>query len=225
VELFPPEQDFPLLEPITLSKITDIVEDNAENHIEVFDLQVGPIQFGTLYLSSDSYTFTWDGTLEFNHIDDTAHNFFYKQLDYLKSTLNFTQKYKRKFSLEKYTTRVCFIVSDELIKFQFEYSDVPDDYKALVDDADQISFARYDFQFESAPFWCSLTAENPHGASYREREVAFSLPRSLPITKSLLWWIVKKHVSIRELKLRLNYHASEPILMNAITNGIEAHPA
>ncbi len=208
-----------MLEAITVSKIADITEHNAENGIEVFSLEVGPVHFGHLYLAQDTYTLTWDGTLDFKHIDDTAHLFLYKQLDYLKSALDFGEKYKRKFSLEKYRTNVCFIVSDRLIKFHFDYSEEPEEYKKLLDDPDQISFARYDFQLRSLPFWCCLTAENPQGTSFRDRELAFLVPRSQPITKSLLWWIVKNHVSIRELKLRLDYHKSEPILSKVISTG------
>jgi hypothetical protein len=209
-----------LLEAITVSKIADVREDDAENCIEVFNLQVGPIHFGHLYLSQDTYTLTWDGTLDFKHINDSALFFLYKQLDYIKTTFDFREKYKRKFSLEKYKTRVCFVVSGRLKKFHFDYSAEPDDYKKLLDDPDQISFARYDFEFRSMPFWCSLTADNPQGTSFKDRELAFMVPRSQPITKSLLWWIVKNHVSIRELKLRLDYHKSEPVLRKAITAGI-----
>jgi hypothetical protein len=197
-----------------------VAEDGAENSIEVFSLQVGQIHFAHLYLAQDTYTLAWDGTLDFKHINDTAHFFLYKQLDYLKSTFDFREKYKRKFSIEKYRTNVCFIVSGKLKKFRFDYSAEPDEYKKLVDDPDQISFARYDFQLRSMPFWCSLTAENPEGTSFKDRELAFLVPRSQPITKSLLWWIVKNHVSIRELKLRLDYHKSEPVLMKAIATGV-----
>lgn len=179
---------------------------DSDNDIVVFSVEVGPVHFGFLYLTSESYTLAWDGALDFRYLHEKAHFFLYKQSAF-------------EFDLEDYDTRVALIVSNELKKFTYERSDQPNNLKALLDKPNQISFARYDFQLKSSTARYSFTAENPQATLSDHREVAVMLAREQPLSKRLLRWAVGNHVAFRDLKLGVDYHASFDNLNYAIVSG------
>ncbi len=213
-----------MLQTISVSEIPTPSVDNDDPAQEFFELKLGAVHFGHLYLAQETYSLIWNGTLDFKYLDETARFFLHKQIDQIKSSLSFSiENYKFRFGLEKYKTDVSLIYSDQLIQYHFDYSEETsekaDEYKNLLEDVDNIFFARYDFRLKSLPFCCTFTAENSPQNSSKGHEMAFSLPRSQPVTKSLLRWIVKNHISFRELRLYLDYHYSTPLLAKVIRTG------
>jgi len=200
-----------MIRKLTIEEVTRSNEE-GDNQANIFYLRVGDIDFGYLYLTADNYTLAWDGSLDFEYLDETARYYLYKQLDATKTIFS--------FSLERYTTEASLIVSGELKKFQFAHVKQPEEYRQVLADPNQISFARYDFKLESLPHTYSFTAENPACTPQKDREMAILLPRSLPLTKSTLRWVVGNHVSFRELKLAVDYHYTSALLDKLITGGM-----
>jgi len=195
---------------VTASEIPEFAEGLAEENINVLKLQVGRTDFGFLYLTPDVYTLAWPGELDFKYIDETAQYFFTRQLD---------DEYSRHDRrTESYSTKVTLIVSDELKRFTFDESDQPPAYRAVLEEAELITFARYDFQLKQSPAAYSFSAESSQTGSRNERELAILLPRSEQFAKGLLTWMIRKHVSFSELKLGFDYHASYKNLIKIIND-------
>lgn len=193
---------------LTASLLPTPAEVDAGKVDNVLKLQVSDIDFGYLYITEENYTITWMGNLDFHYIDESAQYFFYRQLDELKSRFE--------FSIEKYTTCVSIIAADKLHRFKFKYSDNPQEYRTILDDPDQITFARYDFQLSSQPGVYCFSAEKAQDASSGGGELAILLPRHQPLAKGLLRWIVKNHISFKRLRLNFDYHYNYANLVKLI---------
>lgn len=194
---------------LTVHRIKSPGEIDPNGNIDVFKIKFGEVDFSYLYLLEDVYTLAWTGSLDFKYLDDTARFFLYKQIDDLKPTfLN--------FSYQKYVTQVSLIVADKLIKYSYEYSRQPDEYRQILVQPKRIAFARYDFRIGSSPLSFSFTAENPEATPSGDSEIAVSLPRSRPLTKRLLRWIVGHHRSHNRLNLAVDYHNMPPALTKVI---------
>jgi hypothetical protein len=167
---------------------------------DVYNLKVGEIDLGYLYLTGHNYTLTWDADFEFRHLQDFALAFLYRQLDVVKGFLN--------FRVIRHSTKVSLVSSNKLYRFAFSQTKCPDEYEALLSNPNSISFARYDFELESLPAIYSFTAENPYATPQGNREMAILLPRSQPLAKGLLNWIVINHIHYRELKHSFDLYSS-----------------
>jgi hypothetical protein len=184
---------------LTMSPVATPDEAPAENRLNVYQLQVGGIDFGYLFLSTESYTLTWPGELDFHYIDETAHYFLFRQLDEIRSPNP---------SVEKHATDVSLVVGGDLKQFDFDQSPQRREYRTLLEEPDSIAFARYDFHLDKARHTYSFSAENRQHDPSSDGEMAILLPRSKVVAKGLFRWVIKNHAASRRLRLTIDFHNS-----------------
>jgi hypothetical protein len=168
----------------------------------VYDLQIGAVAFGQLYVTEDDYTIAWPGNFdEFRYRNDNASHFITKQLD--------SDRGKLGLRTTGYEAKVTLVVERELRQFRFDSFEKPADYKELSEVGGDVTFARYDFdcRFEGGDVSgakYAFSTENPAAKSKDNGEMALLLSRTQPLALGLLRdWIADKHIHSRELKRAL----------------------
>ena len=182
-----------MLEVVTYRNLTEPTEEIEEQGAQVYKLDVDNIPLGFLYLTPDSYTLAWNGLLDFRKVDDEARGFFYRQLDEQKKSFFEVSHYNHE-------TKVSLIVKDRLLKYSLNDPEQLREYAELLRRDGAVSFIRYDFLVRESPLRFGFTAENPHGTPHDDCELAVMLPRSQPVTRSLLRWIISRHTLSRHLR-------------------------
>lgn len=178
--------------------------------VGIYDLHIGNVRFGQLYLTTENYTIVWPGNFEqFKYRNDNASHFIIRQM---ASDLR-----RSGWRVREYSARVLFVIYDEENKshrahrFRFDSFESPEDYRPLLDFSDEVVFARYDFEchFEGdlPPASYAFTSENPQAKSKDNGEMALLLPRTHKLAMGLLREWADKHVHSRDLKhaLRNNF--------------------
>jgi hypothetical protein len=180
---------------------------------EVYDLRIGTIAFGQLYLTAQNYTIVWpENRGEFLYRNDNASHFIIKQLE----------NDRKKLGLRStgYDTRVILVISRKIQQFRFKSFEKPGDYKQLLGASGEITFARYDFEcnFEGVEAMTryAFSTEDPQAKSKDTGEMALLLPRTQPLAVGLLQWIASKHIHSRELKRALR----EPVVYSDVYHSL-----
>ncbi|HEV7398277.1 MAG TPA: hypothetical protein VGN86_17325 [Pyrinomonadaceae bacterium] len=165
-------------------------------------LVIGEITFGHLYLTSEDYTLAWPGNNEeYPYASDNAAHFIIKQLE--------TDKKELGLILTSYDTRVRLRIGNAIREFNFQKSFEVKDFQEVEPMLGESVFARYDFNcnFDGLRADFAFSAENPQAESNDNGEMAVRLPRTHPLTKWALQWIIDKHISSKKLKRDLHDNA------------------
>ena len=168
--------------------IVHSIEGLPSHHLEagrrLFQVTISDISFGALYLTPQSSTLVWDGSIDFTKLENKAR----EELSRVILGNNLLRYI--------WTVVVSLILSSEdLVEYSLSQGDDETQYKNLIGHPERIRFARYDVRVESSnpSLLYSFTAENAQLLDGGISELAVKLPASKPWSVDLVRWVFRHH--------------------------------
>ncbi len=187
--------------------VEEVTKFTGKDPFEKFYLFNTPdVPFGFFFVSQETCTLGWQGAL----------NFFSLDVEALQRLPSFIAP-GWILSNIKDTIKVSLILqAHELKRYDINQEEQYFQYKATIENPNQISFVRYDVQLISglSSFRYSFTAENPDWQPTSSSELTILLPRSQGWSDDLVGWIIEHHISAQYFQQRIRQEALSKTIKN-----------
>lgn len=168
--------------------VEEVTKFSSEHPSEKFYLLNTPeMPFGFFYVSPETCTLGWQGTLNFFSLDQEV----------LQRLPSYIVPGWIPLATED-TAKVSLILqTNELVQYDLNQEKQYFQYKTTIENPERISFVRYDIQHKSEPssIQYSFTAENPNWQPTPSSELTILLPRSQRWSDDLVGWVIEHHTA------------------------------